>query len=151
METPGCGLQKKNLLRIKLIFFNVQLPQIILCDNLVTIIIWSINPLINIHVILLWPIQNCIIFLYFGVLGDPNAYLCTKRLLSRYASAVLSWYEYKMRLAKSRLYFLTWRNDRNYGEPGEKNHREKGYEGESNDFNHEKTRREMVREVRKSE
>ncbi|TNN80007.1 hypothetical protein EYF80_009825 [Liparis tanakae] len=32
-----------------------------------------------------------------------------------YARAALSWYEYKMRVAKSRLYFLTWRKDRNYG------------------------------------
>lgn len=51
-------------------------------------------------------ILNCVFF---------RAYLCTKRLLSRYASAVLSWYEYKMRLAKSRLYFLTWRKDLNCG------------------------------------
>lgn len=43
-------------------------------------------------------------------------YLCTKRLLSRYARAVLSWYANRMRVAKSKLYFLTWRKDRSCNE-----------------------------------
>jgi len=59
----------------------------------------------------------------YNASGCAHSYLCTKRLLSRYASAVLSWEEYKMSVARSRLYFLTWRNDRNYG----KNSRERNH------------------------
>lgn len=85
---------------------NIRLPQNIIHDHLETIIIIIII-----------------------------AYLCTKRLLSRYASAVLSWYEYKMRLAKSRLYFLTWRKDRNCAEQSEKKNRERDIrERKSNNF-----------------
>lgn len=76
-----------------------------------------------------------ILFCHTVVFGDLLAYLCTKRLLSRYASAALSWYEYKMRLAKSRLYFLTWRKDRNCGEQSEKKNRERDIrERKSNNF-----------------
>lgn len=46
------------------------------------------------------------------MLITASVYLCTKRLLSRYARAVLSWYANRMRVAKSKLYFLTWRKDR---------------------------------------
>lgn len=56
----------------------------------------------------------------YNGLGDVDTYLCTKRLLSRYARAVLSWYENRMSDAKSRLYFLIWRNERNWKAKEEK-------------------------------
>lgn len=43
-----------------------------------------------------------------------------------------------MRVAKSRLYFLTWRNDRNWGD---KQRNELLGRGENNNLNHENQRR----------
>lgn len=76
---------------------------------------------VTIYVILcLFLVKNNNIFILYTdpktqIFWNIHSYLCTKRLLSKYASAVLSWYEYKMSVAKSRLYFLTCRNDRNWG------------------------------------